>query len=119
MTYENKKIDELAENISKVETSNEQRISEISALLDGYKEFLDRLKLHNVEALKQWEIENFEEKLQQIRDNVEIASKEEVTGLEEKKIFEDIDELKVIVKDIQKKIDLNLLELKHRIDETE
>ena len=119
MTYENKKIDELAENISKVETSNEERISEISALLDGYKEFLDRLKLHNVEALKQWEIENFEEKLQQIRDNVEIASKEEVTGLEEKKIFEDIDELKVIVKDIQKKIDLNLLELKHRIDETE
>ncbi|HPA49327.1 MAG TPA: hypothetical protein PLO36_04235 [Methanofastidiosum sp.] len=119
MTYENKKIDELAENISKVETSNEQRISEISALLDGYKEFLDRLKLHNVEALKQWEIENFEEKLQQIRDNVEIVSKEDVTGLEEKKIFEDIDELKVIVKDIQKKIDLNLLELKHRIDETE
>jgi len=119
MTYENKKIDELAENISKVETSNEERISEISALLDGYKEFLDRLKLHNVEALKQWEIENFEEKLQQIRDNVEIVSKEDVTGLEEKKIFEDIDELKVIVKDIQKKIDLNLLELKHRIDETE
>lgn len=67
---------------------------EISALLDGYKEFLDRLKLHNVEALKQWEIENFEEKLQQIRDNVEIASKEEVTGLEEKKYLKILMNLK-------------------------
>ncbi len=61
MPFENKKIDELAEKISKVETSNEERIVEVSRLLDGYKEFLDRLKSHNVEALKQWEIENFEE----------------------------------------------------------
>ena len=90
MPFENKKIDELAENISKVENSNEERILEVSALLDGYKEFLERLKLHNIEALKQWEIENFEEKLQQIRDNVETVSKEEGTELEEQKIFEDI-----------------------------
>ncbi|KYC51573.1 MAG: hypothetical protein AMQ74_01089 [Candidatus Methanofastidiosum methylothiophilum] len=120
MPFENKKIvDELADDISKVETSNEERILEVSTLLDNYKEFLDRLKSHNVEALKQWEIESFEEKLKQIRDNVEAASKEEVTELDQEKIYEDIDELKLIVRDIQKKIDLNLLELKHRIDETE
>ena len=119
MPFENKKIDELAEKISKVETSNEERIVEVSRLLDGYKEFLDRLKSHNVEALKQWEIENFEEKLQQIIENVDIISDKESTELEEQKIYDDIDELKVIVWDIQKKIDSNLLELKHRIDETE
>ena len=119
MPFENKKIDELAEKISKVETSNEERIVEISRLLDGYKEFLDRLKSHNVEAIKQWEIEKFEEKLQQIMENVDIVSEKERTELEEQKIYDDIDELKVIVWDIQKKIDSNLLELKHRIDETE
>ena len=119
MPFENKKIDELAEKISKVETSNEERIIEISKLLDGYKEFLDRLKSHNVETVKQWEIENFEEKLQQVRENVDTVSSKEGTELEEEKIYEDIDELKVIVWDIQKKIDSNLLELKHRIDETE
>ena len=73
MPFENKKIDELAEKISEVETSNEERILEVSKLLDGYKEFLDRLKSHNIEAIKQWEIENFEEKLQQIGENVEIG----------------------------------------------
>ena len=119
MPLENKKIDELTEKISKVETSNEERIVEVSRLLDGYKEFLDRLKSHNVEAIKQWEIEKFEEKLQQIIENVDIVSDKERTELEEQKIYDDIDELKVIVWDIQKKIDSNLLELKHRIDETE
>ncbi|MDY1590646.1 MAG: hypothetical protein RBS85_00555 [Methanofastidiosum sp.] len=119
MPFENKKIDELAEKISKIETSNEERIVEVSRLLDGYKEFLDRLKSYNVEALKQWEIENFEEKLQQIIENVDIISDKEGTELEEQKIYDDIDELKVIVWDIQKKIDSNLLEFKHRIDETE
>ncbi|HNU62564.1 MAG TPA: hypothetical protein PKL04_10220, partial [Methanofastidiosum sp.] len=119
MPFENKKIDELAEKISKVETSNEERIVEVSRLLDGYKEFLDRLKSHNVEAIKQWEIENFEEKLQQIIENVDVISDKERTELEEQQIYDDIDELKVIVWDIQKKIDSNLLELKHRIDETE
>ena len=119
MPDENRKIDELAEKISKVETSNEERIVEVSRLLDGYKEFLDKLKSHNVEAIKQWEIEKFEEKLQQIIENVDIVSEKERTELEEQKIYDDIDELKVIVWDIQKKIDSNLLELKHRIDETE
>jgi len=119
MPFENKKIEELAEKISKVETSNEERILEVSRLLDGYKEFLDKLKSYNVEAIKQWEIENFEEKLQQIRENVDTVAKKETTEIEEQKIYDDIDELKVIVWDIQKKIDSNLLELKHRIDETE
>lgn len=119
MPFENRKIDELAEKISKIETSNEERIVEVSRLLDGYKEFLDKLKSHNVEAIKQWEIEKFEEKLQQIIENVDIVSEKERTELEEQKIYDDIDELKVIVWDIQKKIDSNLLELKHRIDETE
>ncbi|MCC7572994.1 MAG: hypothetical protein KO464_06355 [Candidatus Methanofastidiosum sp.] len=119
MPFENKKIDELTEKISAVETSNEERILEISRLLDGYKEFLDTLKSHNVEAIKQWEIEKFEEKLQQIIKNVDIVSEKERTELEEQQIYDDIDELKVIVWDIQKKIDSNLLELKHRIDETE
>ena len=68
------------EKISKVETSNEERIVEVSRLLDGYKEFLDRLKSHNVEALKQWEIENFEEKLQQIIENVDVPRDECVAG---------------------------------------
>ncbi|NPV49985.1 MAG: hypothetical protein HPY60_02160 [Candidatus Methanofastidiosum sp.] len=119
MPFENKKIDELAEKISEVETSNEERILEVSKLLDGYKEFLDRLKSHNIEAIKQWEIENFEEKLQQIRENVDTVTGKESTELEEQKIYDDIDELKVIVWDIQKKIDSNLLELKYRIDQTE
>ncbi len=119
MPFENKKIDELAEKISEVETSNEERILEVSKLLDGYKEFLDRLKSHNIEAIKQWEIENFEEKLQQIRENVDTVAGKESTELEEQKIYDDIDELKVIVWDIQKKIDSNLLELKYRIDQTE
>ncbi|NYT03218.1 MAG: hypothetical protein GKC00_00765 [Candidatus Methanofastidiosa archaeon] len=119
MPFENKKIDELAEKISEVETSNEERILEVSKLLDGYKEFLDRLKSHNIEAIKQWEIENFEEKLQQIRENVDTVAGKESTEIEEQKIYDDIDELKVIVWDIQKKIDSNLLELKYRIDQTE
>lgn len=119
MPFENKKIDELAEKISEVETSNEGRILEVSKLLDGYKEFLDRLKSHNIEAIKQWEIENFEEKLQQIRENVDTVTGKESTEIEEQKIYDDIDELKVIVWDIQKKIDSNLLELKYRIDQTE
>jgi hypothetical protein len=119
MPFENNKIDELAEKLSEVETSNEERILEVSKLLDGYKEFLDRLKSHNIEAIKQWEIENFEEKLQQIRENVDTVTGKESTELEEQKIYDDIDELKVIVWDIQKKIDSNLLELKYRIDQTE
>lgn len=119
MPLENKKIEELAEDISKVETSYENKIVEVTTLLDGYKDFLEKLKSHNIEAIKQWEIENFEEKLRQIRENVEAANKDENAEFEEQKIFDDIDELKGIVRNIQKKIDLNLLELKHRIDETE
>ncbi|KYC46243.1 MAG: hypothetical protein APG12_00166 [Candidatus Methanofastidiosum methylothiophilum] len=119
MPFENKKIDELAERISQVETSNEERILEITKLLDGYKEYLEKLKSHNIESIKQWEIENFEEKLQKIRENVETVSGKETTEIEEQKIYDEIDELKVIVWDIQKKIDSNLLELKYRIDQTE
>ncbi len=119
MPYEKKKIDELAEEISRVEKSNEERLLEILRLLEGYKAFLERLKSYNIESVKQWEIDKFEEKLEKIRENVDAVKGKENIQLEEEKIYEDLDELKVIVWDIQKKIDSNLLELKHRIDETE
>ena len=116
MPFENKKIDELAEKISKIEFSNEERIQKVSNLLEEYKEFLNRLKSYNIESIKQWEIENFEEKLERIRENVDAVTNNNDTKIEEQKIYDDIDELKVIVWDIQKKIDSNLLELKYRID---
>ncbi|HOE93064.1 MAG: hypothetical protein BWX56_00207 [Euryarchaeota archaeon ADurb.Bin023] len=119
MPFENKKIDELAEKISKIEFSNEERIQKVSNLLEEYKEFLNRLKSYNIESIKQWEIENFEEKLERIRENVDAVTNNNDTKIEEQKIYDDIDELKVIVWDIQKKIDSNLLELKYRIDQTE
>lgn len=119
MPHEKKKIDEMAEEISRVEKSNEERLLEILRLLEGYKAFLERLKAYKVETINQWEIDNFEEKLQKIRENVDTVKDKEYIKIEEEKIYEDLDELKVIVWDIQKKIDSNLLELKHRIDETE
>lgn len=119
MPFENKNFDELAEKISKIEFSNEERIQKISKLLEEYREFLNRLKSYNIESIKQWEIENFEEKLERIKENVDAATSNNDTKIEEQKIYEDIDELKVIVWDIQKKIDSNLLELKYRIDQTE
>ena len=119
MPFENKNFDELAEKISKIEFSNEERIQKISKLLEEYREFLNRLKSYNIESIKQWEIENFEEKLERIKENVDAVTSNNDTKIEEQKIYEDIDELKVIVWDIQKKIDSNLLELKYRIDQTE
>ena len=119
MPFENKNFDELAEKISKIEFSNEERIQKISKLLEEYREFLNRLKSYNIESIKQWEIENFEEKLERIKENVDAVTSNNDTKIEEQKIYEDIDELKVIVLDIQKKIDSNLLELKYRIDQTE
>ena len=119
MPFENKNFDELAEKISKIEFSNEERIQKISKLLEEYREFLNRLKSYNIESIKQWEIENFEEKLERIKENVDAVTNNNDTKIEEQKIYEDIDELKVIVWDIQKKIDSNLLELKYRIDQTE
>ncbi len=119
MPFENKNFDELAEKISKIEFSNEERIQKISKLLEEYRDFLNRLKSYNIESIKQWEIENFEEKLERIKENVDAVTSNNDTKIEEQKIYEDIDELKVIVWDIQKKIDSNLLELKYRIDQTE